>query len=68
MLDWLKSLKIWLIRKRYNLLGLESRPVRPPNDASAAVKADYKKELAVWLCQCNYEAVQMIPEALDIVD
>ena len=34
--NWSKRLKMWLMRKRRNHLGLEDRPERPPNNAAAA--------------------------------
>ena len=44
VVNWAKKLKMWLMRNRRNHLGLEAPPVRPPNNAAAAVKAEYKKD------------------------
>ena len=55
-------------------MGLENRPERPPNNAAAAVRQEYKEELAAWLerkdtcVSAAYESVQAVPEALEIVD
>ena len=46
---WPKRLKMWLMRKCKNYLGLEERPARPPNNAAAAVRAEFKMELSEWL-------------------
>ena len=57
-----------------NHLGLEERPTRPPNNAAAAIRAEYKMELSEWLerkhtCVSSiYESVQGVPEALEIVE
>ena len=53
VVTWSKRLKMWLMRKRRNYLGLENRPERPPNNAAAAVRQEYKKELAAWLERKN---------------
>ena len=64
---------MWLMRKR-NHLGLEERPTRPPNNAAAAIRAEYKMELSEWLERKDtgvsliYESVQGVPEALEIVE
>ena len=74
VVTWSKRLKMWLMRKRRNHLGLENRPVRPPNNAAAAVRQEYKEALAAWLerkdtcVSAVYESVQAVPEALEIVD
>ena len=39
----------WLMRKKRNHLGLEYRPPRPPNNAPAAAKAEYRFALDTWL-------------------
>ena len=44
VVTWSKRLKMWLMRKRRNHLGLENRPERPPNNAAAAVRQEYKEE------------------------
>ena len=49
VVTWSKLLKIWLMRKRQNHLGLDNRPERPPSNAAAAVRQEYKEELAAWL-------------------
>ena len=65
---------MWLMRKNRNHLGLEEKPERPPPGAAAAVKAEYKHDLAAWLerkdtCVSSiYEAVQKVPEALEVVE
>ena len=65
---------MWLMRKRLNYLGLENRPDRLPTDAAAAVRQEYKEELAAWLerkdtcVSAVYEYVQAVREALEIVD
>ena len=65
---------MWLRRKRRNHLGLEERPARPPNNAAAAIRAEYKMDLCEWLerkdtCVSSiYESVQGVPEALEIVE
>ena len=41
--------KMWLMQKKHSYLGLEDRPARPPNNASAAAKADYRVALDTWL-------------------
>ena len=54
VVTWSKRLKMWLMRKRRNHLGLGNRPVRPPNNAAAAVRQEYKEALAAWrshLCE-----------------
>ena len=68
-----KLLKMWLMRKRRNHLGLEDRPERPPNNA-IAIRGDFKLELSERLKQKDscvssiYESVQGIPEALEFVE
>ena len=65
---------MWLFRERRNHLGLEAPPVGPPNNAAAAVKAEYKKDMEEWLerkdtcVSAIYETVQHVPDALEIVD
>ena len=49
VVTWSKHLKMWLMRKRRNHLGLENRPVRPPNNAAAAVRQEYMEALAASL-------------------
>ena len=74
VVNWSKWLKMWLMRKNKNHLGLEEKPERPPPGAAAAVKAEYKHDLAAWLerkdtCVSSiYEAVQKVPEALEVVE
>ena len=74
VVNWAKELKMWLMRKKRNHLGLEAPPVRPPNNAAAAVRAEYKKDIEEWLerkdtcMSAFYETVQHVPDALEIVD
>ena len=42
VVTWSKKLKMWLMQKKHNHLGLEDRPACPTNNASAAAKAKYK--------------------------
>ena len=42
-----KRLKMWLMRKNSrDHLGLEEKPERPPQGAAAAVRVEYKHDLA----------------------
>ena len=72
VVNW--SRRLWLMRKNRNHLGLEEKPERPPSGAAAAVKAEYKHDLAAWLerkdtCVSSlYEAVQKVPEAFEVVE
>ena len=65
---------MWLMRKKRNHLGLEAPPVRRPNNAAAAVRAEYKKDIEEWLerkdtcVSAIYETVQHVPDTLEIVD
>ena len=74
MVTWLKTLKTWLMWKKCNHLGLEYRPARPPNNTSAAAKTEYRIALDNWLerkdtcVSAIYEAVEGIPDALEIAD
>ena len=74
VVTWAKRLKMWLMRKKRNHLGLEDPPARPPNNAAARVLADFKEEFNTWLerkdtCVSTiYEAVQHVPDALEISD
>ena len=69
VVNWSKRLKMWLMRM--NHLSLDEKPERPPRGAAAAVRAEYKQDLAAWLerkdtCVSSiYEAVQSVPEALE---
>ena len=60
--------------KKRNHLGLEGRPACPPNNASAAAKAEYRTALDTWLGRKDtfvgaiYEAVEGIPDTLEIAD
>ena len=62
------------MRKKRNHLGLEDRPSRPPNNESAAAKKEYRTALDTWLerkdtcVSAIYEAVEGIPDALEIAD
>ena len=62
------------MRRNRNHLGSDKRPERPPQGATAAVRAEFKQDLAAWLerkdtCVSSiYEAVQSVPEALEIVE
>ena len=73
VVTWFKRLKMWLMRKWRNHLGLENTPKRP-NNAAAAVRQECKEELAAWLerkdtCMSTvYESVQAVPKAMEIVD
>ena len=74
VVNWTKRLRVWLMRKNRNHLGLEERPHRPADNASTAVKNKYKEDLDKWLerkdtCISSiFEAVQPVAEALEIVD
>ena len=74
VVNWSKRLKMWPMRKTTNHLGMEEKPERPPQGAAAAVRVEYKHDLAAWLerkdmCVSSiYEAVQSVPEALEIVE
>ena len=67
VVNWAKKLKTWLMRKKRNHLGLEAPPVRPPNNAAAVVRAEYKKDIEEWLerndtcVSAIYETVQHVP-------
>ena len=74
VVNWSKRLKMGLMQKNRNHLGLEEKPERPTPGAAAVVKAEYKHDLAAWL-ECKdtcvssiYEAVQKLPEALEVVE
>ena len=45
VVNWAKKLKMWLMRKKCNHLGLEAPPVRHPNNEAAAVRAKYEKDI-----------------------
>ena len=49
VVNWSKRLKMWLMRRNRNHLGLDVRPKRPPQGATAAVRAEFKQDLAAWL-------------------
>ena len=74
VVNWSKRLKMRLMRRNKNHLGWEERPECPPQGATAAVRAEFKQDLAAWLerketCVSSvYEAVQSVPEALEIVE
>ena len=74
VVNWSKQLKMWLMRRKRNHLGLEDRPARPPHNASAQIRAEYRADLATWLerkdtCVSTiYEAVLKVPDALEIVE
>ena len=74
VVTWAKKLKMWLMRKKRNHLGLEDPPARPPINAAARVQSEFKEEFTRWLerkdtCVSTiYEAVQNIPVALEITD
>ena len=57
-----------------NHLGVEVKPERPPQSAAAAVRVEYKHDLAAWLEQNDtcvnsiYEALRSVLEALQIVE
>ena len=74
VVNWSKKLKMWLMRKKRNHLGLEDRPARPPNNAQAQVRADFRTDTALWLerkdtcVSAIYEAVLNVPDALEIVE
>ena len=46
VVNWSKRLKMWLMQKNKNHLGLEEKPERPPPGVATAVKAEYKHDLA----------------------
>ena len=46
VVNWSKRLKKRFMRKNRNYLGLEEKPELPPPGAAAAVKAEYKHDLA----------------------
>eukprot|EP00602_Paraphysomonas_sp_CaronLab_P006064 CAMPEP_0185018740 /NCGR_PEP_ID=MMETSP1103-20130426/1413_1 /TAXON_ID=36769 /ORGANISM="Paraphysomonas bandaiensis, Strain Caron Lab Isolate" /LENGTH=260 /DNA_ID=CAMNT_0027548693 /DNA_START=77 /DNA_END=855 /DNA_ORIENTATION=- len=56
VVNWTKRLRVWLMRKNRNHLGLEERPHRPADNASTAASVP------------SSEAVQPVAEALEIVD
>ena len=49
LVNWLKRLKMWLMKKNRNHLGFEGKPERPPQGAAAAAGVEYKHDLAAWL-------------------
>ena len=49
VVNWAKILKMWFMRKKRKHLGLDAPPVRPPNNAAAAVRAEYEKDIEEWL-------------------
>ena len=49
VVTWSKKMKIYLMKKKRNHLGLEPHGlVRPANNASAELKEVYRKALEVW--------------------
>ena len=74
VVNWTKKLKMWLMKKKRNHLGLEDAPAIPPHNAQARAREDYKIALSLWLerkdtcVSAIYESVQQAPEALEIVD
>ena len=49
VVTWSKKLKMFLMKKRRNHLGLEPHGlVRPGNNAPANVKETYQKALEIW--------------------
>ena len=74
VVTWSKKLKMWLMQKKRNHLCLEDRPARPPNNASAVAKTEYRTAQDTWLerkdtcVSAIYEAVEGIPDALEIPD
>ena len=74
VVNWSKRLRMWLMRRNRNHLGLDERPEPPPPGTTAAVRLEFKHDVAAWLerkdtCVSSiYEAVQSVPEALEIVE
>ena len=46
VVNWSKWLKMWLMRRNRNHLDLDERPERPPQGATAAIRAEFKQDLA----------------------
>ena len=75
VVTWAKKIKMYLMKKKRNHLGLEPHGlVRPANHATAAVKETYQKALEAWqerkdTCVSEiYNAVEDNADALEIVD
>ena len=49
VVNWTKTLKMWFTRKKRNHIGLEEKPPRPHNNASAHVREEYLNLLAIGL-------------------
>jgi hypothetical protein len=75
VVTWSKKMKIHLMKKKRNHLGLEPHGlVRPANNASAEAKEVYRNALEVWeerkdTCVSEiYSAVENYADALEIAD
>ena len=75
VVTWAKMLKVYLMRKKRNHLGLEPHGlVIPGAGANAESRSIYRAALETWrerkdTCISSiYEAVEGNPEALEIVD
>ena len=75
VVTWSKKMKIYLMKKKRNHLGLEPHGlVRPGNNASADIKEVYRKALEAWqerkdTCVSEiYSAVECNGDALEIAD
>jgi hypothetical protein len=72
---WTKKLKMFLMKKKRNHLGLEPHGlVRPANNAPQAAKEAYRQELETWkerkdtCISAIYDAAENDSEALEIVN
>jgi hypothetical protein len=75
VVTWSKKMKIYLMKKKRNHLGLEPhRLIRPANNAAAEVKEIYLRALEAWqerkdTCVSEiYSAVEVNSDALEIAD
>ena len=75
VVTWSKKMKIYLMKKKRNHLGLEPHGlVRPPNNATIEIKEVYRKALEAWqerkdTCVSEiYSAVEGNTDALEIAD
>mmetsp|Transcript_18889 Transcript_18889/g.27258 ORF Transcript_18889/g.27258 Transcript_18889/m.27258 type:complete len:103 (-) Transcript_18889:474-782(-) len=48
VVNWTKRLRVWLMRKNRNHLGLEERPHRPADNASTAASVPSSKLFNLW--------------------
>ena len=67
VVNWVKKLMMWLMRKKRNHLGLEHRLSDLRTTQQQPLEQNTKRVLKnVW--SAIYETVQHVPDALEIVD